>query len=229
MRASRPHRMGVSPVRDRRRARRPAGAGETPALQVVAMSFVLQRVTPRGLVLNQVSGDVLRIGRGTNAELRSDNPAVSLDHAAIIADAAGYAITDKGSITGTYVNGKPVETARLAKGDVIEAGDLRIEVQIADPGRPLFLRVVQMTRKRFVDEEEEEEEALPVAPVVARAGGVVKAPKIDYAGAFRLNRQNIMNSMSIYPDIKLVGFYTAHSRYRRSQVALQRVTCDRRK
>src|SRR5438045_2188470 len=31
-------------------------------------------------------------------------------------------------------------------------------------------------------------EALPVAPVVARAGGAVKAPKIDYAGAFRLNR-----------------------------------------
>ena len=43
------------------------------------MSFILQRVTPRGLVLTQVSADVLRIGRGTNAELRSDNAAVSLD------------------------------------------------------------------------------------------------------------------------------------------------------
>ena len=42
------------------------------------MSYVLQRVTARGLVLNQVSGDMLRIGRGTNADLRSDNPAVSL-------------------------------------------------------------------------------------------------------------------------------------------------------
>src|SRR5262249_56114212 len=122
------------------------------------MGLVLQRVTPRGLVLNQVSGEALRIGRGTSAELRSDNPAVSLDHAVITADAAGYAITDKGSITGTYVNRKPVETARLSKGDVIEIGDLRIEVQIAEAERPLFLRVAQtVTRKRAVEEAEEED------------------------------------------------------------------------
>jgi pSer/pThr/pTyr-binding forkhead associated (FHA) protein len=149
------------------------------------MSFVLQRVTPRGLVLNQVSGDALRIGRGTNAELRSDNPAVSLDHAVITEDAAGYVITDKGSITGTYVNRKPVEMARLEKGAVIEIGDLRVEVQIAEIGRPLFLRVISTaTQKRAV---EEEEDAAPM-PVVARAGGVLKAPKVDYANAFRLSR-----------------------------------------
>jgi pSer/pThr/pTyr-binding forkhead associated (FHA) protein len=151
------------------------------------MSFVLQRVTARGLVLNQVIEDVLRIGRGTNAELRSDNPAVSLDHAEIAEDAAGYFITDKGSITGTYVNRKPVETARLTKGDVIEIGDLRVEVQIADAGRPLFLRVAQLTRKRGVVDEDEYEEEAP-AQVVARAGGAVKAPKIDYGKAYRLRR-----------------------------------------
>ncbi len=149
------------------------------------MSYVLQRVTARGLVLNQVSGDELRIGRGTNAELRSDNPAVSLDHAVITEDAAGFAITDKGSITGTYVNRKPVEMARLEKGDVIEIGDLRIEVQMADPGRPLFLRVVStVAPKRIVEEDED----VAQMPVVARAGGALKAPKIDYAGAYRLNR-----------------------------------------
>ena len=49
-------------------------------------------------------------------------------------DAAGYTITDKGSITGTYVNEKPVESARLAKGDVIEIGDLHLEVQAPPPG-----------------------------------------------------------------------------------------------
>jgi len=148
------------------------------------MSFVLQSVTARGLVLNQVSGDLLRIGRGTNAELRSDNPAVSLDHAAIVADAAGYAITDKGSITGTYVNRKPVESARLAKGDVIEIGDLRIEVQMADAARPLFLRVVQSARKKGAVEEEEE----AAAPATPGVGGIVKAPKIDYVDAYRLRR-----------------------------------------
>ncbi|MEK6373043.1 MAG: FHA domain-containing protein [Acidobacteriota bacterium] len=148
------------------------------------MSFVLQRVTARGLVLNQVSGDMLRIGRGTNADLRSDNPAVSLEHAVIQTDAAGYAITDKGSITGTYVNRKPVESARLSKGDVIEIGNLRVEVQLAEAGRPLFLRVVQ-TAARKAGLAEDEEDALP-APVAG--GGVLRAPKIDYADAFRLRR-----------------------------------------
>ena len=51
------------------------------------------------------------------AELRA-TAAARLEHAVIESDAAGYFITDKGSITGTYVNRKPVETARLSKGDV---------------------------------------------------------------------------------------------------------------
>ena len=90
------------------------------------MSFVIQRASGRGLALTQVRSDLLRIGRGTNAELRSENPAVALEHAVIETDANGFTITDKGSITGTYVNRRPVETARLARGDVIEIGDLRI-------------------------------------------------------------------------------------------------------
>ena len=79
------------------------------------MTFVLQRVTPRGSVLTQIRTDALRIGRGTNAELRSENPAVALEHAVIESGADGYVVVDRGSITGTYVNGKPVESARLAK------------------------------------------------------------------------------------------------------------------
>jgi pSer/pThr/pTyr-binding forkhead associated (FHA) protein len=149
------------------------------------VSFLVQRAVGRGLTLTQISGDVLRIGRGTNQELRSENPAVALEHAVIETDAAGYLITDKGSITGTYVNKKPVETARLAKGDVIEIGDLRIEIQIADLTKPLFLRVVT-ARVTAVFVEEEEEAA---AAVVAQPGArVVKARKIDYVGAYRLTR-----------------------------------------
>ncbi|HYR28958.1 MAG TPA: FHA domain-containing protein, partial [Thermoanaerobaculia bacterium] len=92
-------------------------------------------------------------------------------------------ITDKGSITGTYVNGKPVESARLSKGDAIEIGDLRLEIQIADPAKPLFLRVVP-TRATIAFADEDDEAAAPVA-----AGArVVKAKKIDYADAYRLKR-----------------------------------------
>lgn len=147
------------------------------------MSFLIQRSAGRGLTLSQVNTAALRIGRGTNQELRSENPAVALEHAVIESDAAGYLITDKGSITGTYVNRKPVETARLSKGDVIEIGDLRIEVQIAEPGKPLFLRVgTAVVATTFV----EEDEAANVE--VAPGARVVKAKKIDYVGAYRLAR-----------------------------------------
>ena len=77
------------------------------------MSFLIQRTAGRNLTLTQVGTPSLRIGRGTNQDLRSENPAVALEHAIIEGDAAGYLITDKGSITGTYVNRKPVETAHL--------------------------------------------------------------------------------------------------------------------
>lgn len=149
------------------------------------MSFLIQRVAGRNLTLTQIQGEVLRIGRGTNQELRSENPAVALEHALVESDAAGYLITDKGSITGTYVNKKPVESSRLSKGDAIEIGDLRIEVQIADPTKPLFLRVLTTRVAAVFVEEEEEREIVAKAAPGAR---VVKAKKIDYVGAYRLSR-----------------------------------------
>ena len=136
-----------------------------------------------GLTLAEVEGDVLTIGRGTRAELRSENPAVSLDHAQITHDDSGYTLTDLGSITGTYVNGRPVETVRLSKGDIIEVGDLRLEVQTAERDKPLFLRVAATTSQST----DYDDADAPVA--VARPGaGALKAPKIDYASEYRLRR-----------------------------------------
>lgn len=151
------------------------------------MSFVIQRSSGRGLSLTQVRRDVLRIGRGTNAELRSENPAVALEHAVIEGDANGFTITDKGSITGTYVNRRPVESARLAKGDVIEIGDLRIEVQVAEPGKPLFIRISSAGSVAGLIGGDDDEAVAPRA--VGLRGEAIKAPKkIDYVDAFRLRR-----------------------------------------
>ena len=151
----------------------------------MAVTYVIQRVTGRGYALTQTSNRTLRIGRGTNADLRSENPAVALEHAVIEPEAGGYVITDHGSITGTYVNRKPVESARLAKGDIIEVGDLRIDVQLVEPGKPLFLRVLPTAVRAAgpVEEEEEEHDA-----AITPGARVVRARKIDYAGAYRLAR-----------------------------------------
>ena len=148
------------------------------------MSFVLQRVTPSGSVLTQIRTDALRIGRGTNAELRSENPAVALEHAVIESVADGYVVVDRGSITGTYVNGKPVESARLAKGDRIDIGDLKLEVQIAEPGKPLFLRIISAPAASAAGEKKEQIEA----EESLATGGAVRAKAVDFAGAYRLGR-----------------------------------------
>ncbi len=153
------------------------------------MSFVIQRPTGRGFALSQVRAEALRIGRGTNAELRSENPAVALEHAVIEADSGGFTIVDKGSITGTYVNGRPVESARLSKGDVIKIGDLKIEVQVAEPAKPLFVRVSSAPRGiagSFEDDDDDEAVAEPGTP---RGGGPLRAPKVDYVDAYRLRRK----------------------------------------
>jgi hypothetical protein len=149
------------------------------------MSFLIQRASGRNLTLTSINTPVLRIGRGTNQELRSENPAVALEHAVVEGDAAGYLITDKGSITGTYVNRKPVETARLSKGDVIEVGDLRIDVQLADPTKPLFLRIT-VERPNVVFEEEGDD--APAAAAAAPGAKVITSRKLDYAGAYKLRR-----------------------------------------
>jgi pSer/pThr/pTyr-binding forkhead associated (FHA) protein len=151
------------------------------------VSFVIQRSSGRGLSLTQVRRDVLRIGRGTNAELRSENPAVALEHAVIEGDANGFTITDKGSITGTYVNRRPVESARLARGDVIEIGDLRIEVQVLEPGKPLFVRLTSVGSAAGFIPDDDDEAVVPRA--VGLRGEAIKAPKkVDYVDAFRLRR-----------------------------------------
>ena len=155
------------------------------------MSFVIQRSSGRGLALTQVRTNLLRIGRGTNAELRSENPAVALEHAVIEGDANGFTITDRGSITGTYVNRRPVETARLARGDVIEIGDLRIEVQVLEAGKPLFIRVRSTSSSSgpILGDEDDEEASTPIA--AGQRGGTLRAPKVNYVDIFRLKRPGI--------------------------------------
>jgi FOG: FHA domain len=168
------------------------------------MSFVIQRAAGRGLALTQVRSNLLRIGRGTNAELRSENPAVALEHAVIEGDANGFTITDKGSITGTYVNRRPVETARLSRGDVIEIGDLRIEVQVIEPGKPLFVRVSSTTSSAPIIGDEDEEESVALSAAGAR-GGTLTAPKVDYVDVYRLKRA-WLTKLSMIAILLIIAF-----------------------
>ncbi|WP_371680067.1 FHA domain-containing protein [Streptomyces sp. NBC_01276] len=65
----------------------------------------------------------LRIGRDPANDLVVDDLVVSRRHAELRALADGtYEIADLGSHNGTYLNGTPVERARIAEGDIVGIG-----------------------------------------------------------------------------------------------------------
>jgi len=150
------------------------------------MSYLIQQIDGTRVGLREVRSGELVIGRGTNAQIRSENPAVALDHAIIRLTEDGYVLGDRGSITGTYLNSRPVETSVLKRGDVIEIGDLKLVVQVADLSRPLFVRLEHVDADaRPVFQRRKEPSDTPVA---APTAGVVTADRIDYARAYRLRR-----------------------------------------
>jgi FhaA, N-terminal domain/FHA domain len=66
---------------------------------------------------------VVVIGRGSDADVRVTDQAVSRRHAELHLDGAGATLIDLQSTNGTLVNGERVTTARLGDGDEIGLGE----------------------------------------------------------------------------------------------------------
>ncbi|HWE38421.1 MAG TPA: STAS domain-containing protein [Isosphaeraceae bacterium] len=83
-----------------------------------------------------IASERFDIGREADCQLRIIAATVSRHHARIERDGPRVALRDLGSTNGTIHNGQVVRaaTARLADGDVVEVGPLRITVLI-DPAR----------------------------------------------------------------------------------------------
>ena len=99
-------------------------------------TFLIHRAEGGGtLRLERVEGDLLRIGRATHCELRLGGDAgVDLEHALIRRDGGLFLLVDSKSVTGTYLNGRPIESERLAPGDRIAIGGYQLEVRQAEAG-----------------------------------------------------------------------------------------------
>jgi sigma-54 dependent transcriptional regulator, acetoin dehydrogenase operon transcriptional activator AcoR len=79
---------------------------------------------------------LIRIGRGSEADVELESGGVSRIHAEIYRQGSIYALRDTGSTNGSYVNGRRVEHAALSPGDVLRLGDMlgvvaRVDAQLA--------------------------------------------------------------------------------------------------
>jgi pSer/pThr/pTyr-binding forkhead associated (FHA) protein len=78
-----------------------------------------------GEVFN-VSGERMTIGRSPDAEIFLDDVTVSRNHALLVRRRDGLYIDDLGSLNGTYVNRRRIESHKLAGGDELQVGKYKL-------------------------------------------------------------------------------------------------------
>lgn len=66
------------------------------------------------------------VGRHPSSDIFLDDVTVSRRHAVFRRTDAGYAVTDVGSLNGTYVNGQLVDSHDLTTGDEVMVGKFRL-------------------------------------------------------------------------------------------------------
>jgi pSer/pThr/pTyr-binding forkhead associated (FHA) protein len=108
--------------------------GETGELEPVDLA----RVTARGasLVIRSgggragetfpLDGDRMTVGRRPDSDIFLDDVTVSRDHAIIVRRGSEYYLDDCGSLNGTYVNRRRIESHRLSDGDELQVGKYKL-------------------------------------------------------------------------------------------------------
>jgi hypothetical protein len=72
------------------------------------------------------AGEQTRIGRSPDCEIFLDDVTVSRNHAVLIERNGTYVVEDQGSLNGTFVNRKRIESATLHEGDEVQIGKYRM-------------------------------------------------------------------------------------------------------
>ena len=73
-----------------------------------------------------IGGDRMTIGRSPDAEVFLDDVTVSRNHALLVRRRDGLYIDDLGSLNGTYVNRRRIESHLLANGDELQVGKYKL-------------------------------------------------------------------------------------------------------
>jgi hypothetical protein len=73
-----------------------------------------------------VEDERISVGRTPDASIFLDDVTVSRNHALIVRRQDGYYIDDLGSLNGTYVNRRRIESHKLVDGDEIQIGKYKL-------------------------------------------------------------------------------------------------------
>jgi hypothetical protein len=70
--------------------------------------------------------DRMTVGRRPDSDVFLDDVTVSRDHAVIVRRGSDYYLDDCGSLNGTYVNRRRIESHRLSDGDELQIGKYKL-------------------------------------------------------------------------------------------------------
>jgi pSer/pThr/pTyr-binding forkhead associated (FHA) protein len=101
-----------------------AGAGLEEAIEGPAL--VVRSGGGRAGETFQASGERTSIGRSPDCDIFLDDVTVSRKHAVLVAEGGTFRIEDQGSLNGTFVNRKRIESAELENGDEVQVGKYRL-------------------------------------------------------------------------------------------------------
>ena len=87
---------------------------------------LMVRSGPQAGARFELATTVTRLGRHPESEISLDDISVSRRHAEIERQADEYVVRDMGSLNGTYVNQRRVDSAVLQQGDEILIGRFRL-------------------------------------------------------------------------------------------------------
>jgi hypothetical protein len=71
-------------------------------------------------------GERVTIGRSPDAEVFLDDVTVSRDHAVLVRRSGTWFLDDSGSLNGTYVNRRRIDSHRLEDGDELQIGKYKL-------------------------------------------------------------------------------------------------------
>ena len=71
-------------------------------------------------------GERMTIGRSPDTEIFLDDVTVSRDHAVLVHRGGAWYLDDSGSLNGTYVNRRRIDSHRLEDGDELQIGKYKL-------------------------------------------------------------------------------------------------------